>query len=318
MRKLLTKIAVFLLLFCVSVVASYLFDAAVVGNQFTESYQASLIDKVERLQSIHDPKIILIGNSNVCFGIRSEMIQDAFGMPVVNMGLHGDLGNAFHEEMVKLSLHEGDIVIVCHSDFSDNDSILDPELAWTTLEHHSEMWPLIRRQDWPKMAEGYPKYLYSAVSRWAVKYKQPEGAYFRSGFNEYGDYTENNGKKLSYVFAQDSVLVPEINDTCIDRLNALNEYVSANHAALLIAGYPIGYGEYTPDKSLYDSFERELREKLNCAVISRYTDYFFPYQYFYNTKLHLNGEGAMLRTQQLIADLKGWMGENQKEILRMS
>ena len=50
---------------------------------------------------IEEPKIILIGNSNLAFGIDSEKIENSVGMPVVNLGLHGSLGNEFHESMAK-------------------------------------------------------------------------------------------------------------------------------------------------------------------------------------------------------------------------
>ena len=72
-----------------------------VSCQYQDNYNASLLDKVERLNNIHEPKIVLLGNSNLAFGIDSQMIEDELNMPVVNMGLHGSLGNAFHEEMAK-------------------------------------------------------------------------------------------------------------------------------------------------------------------------------------------------------------------------
>ena len=43
------------------------------------------------------------------FGFNSEEIEEAMGMPVVNMGLHGGMGNAFHEEMGKLNVQPGRI-----------------------------------------------------------------------------------------------------------------------------------------------------------------------------------------------------------------
>lgn len=45
----------------------------------------------------------------MAFGFQSEQIEEAFGLPVVNLGLHGGLGNAFHEEMAKINVCEGDI-----------------------------------------------------------------------------------------------------------------------------------------------------------------------------------------------------------------
>ena len=93
-----------------------------------------LLDKSARLKSIDGSKIVLIGDSNVSFGFQSELIEQAYGIPVVNMGLHGGLGNAFHEEMAKINVHEGDIYVICHHTFADNGKIDDTELAWITLE----------------------------------------------------------------------------------------------------------------------------------------------------------------------------------------
>ena len=43
--------------------------------QYENGYCASLIDKVSRLESIDDPKIVLLGNSNLSFGIDSSLID---------------------------------------------------------------------------------------------------------------------------------------------------------------------------------------------------------------------------------------------------
>ena len=132
------------LLFASSVVLilafQFLFGMLVIGAQYQEDYNASLIDKVARLKNINGPKIILVGNSNLAFGINSPMIERAFGMPIVNLGLHGGLGNAFHEYIAKLNIHSGDIIIVCHSNFSDDDKIDDIALAWITVEYHKDLW----------------------------------------------------------------------------------------------------------------------------------------------------------------------------------
>ncbi|SDB69012.1 hypothetical protein SAMN02910263_04344 [Butyrivibrio sp. INlla16] len=48
----------------------------------------------------------------------------------------------------------------------------------------------------------------------------------------------------------------------------------------------------TPSKDDFDAFENELREKLDCEVISHYRDYFFSSDLFYDGPLHMNAEGA--------------------------
>jgi hypothetical protein len=309
MKKFIGKVLLFLLVFIISALVLVACDYYLIGNQYLGNYQAALIDKVERLQGIDEPKIILIGNSNVCFGINSEMIEEEFNMPVVDMGLHGGLGNAFHENMVKLGVSEGDIVIISHSSYFDDDTISDPDLAWITVELHKELWGVIRLKDMLTMLRAYPTYLKNAYNLKKTgengNIAPDETCYSRSAFNKYGDIYRRFSD--TYEFTETSVGVPAINDICIERINKLNRYINKQGATLLIAGYPIGYGEYTPDKSEFDEFENELREKVDCDVISHFTDYFIPYDLFYNTNLHLTEEGAEIRTTQLITDLRNWM-----------
>lgn len=287
------------------------FDWFIVKNQYMSGYQASLLDKVERLETINGPKIILVGNSNVAFGINSEKIEDAFGIPVVNLGLHGGLGNAFHENIAKLSISKGDIVIICHSDYSDDGKINDPVLAWTTIELHQELWKILDRRDYFDMIKAYPKYILRSGYFWLTGEgnKLPSEIYYsRNAFNIYGDVVVR--PDINYEFseedAEEAERALEISDICVDRLNDLDKYCTQRGAVLIVAGYPIGDGEYTLPKEKYKEWEKELRERLNCEVISTFTDYFYPYSYFCNTSLHLTEEGAEVRTEQLIRDLDNW------------
>ena len=106
MKKLIKKIGIFMFLFLLTAVAVVSFDYFVLGNQHLGNYEAAILDKTNRLRSIKEPKIILIGNSSLAFGMDSEMVERSIGMPVVNMGLHGALGNAFCENMLKPEVSE--------------------------------------------------------------------------------------------------------------------------------------------------------------------------------------------------------------------
>lgn len=312
MKKFLWKMTLLVGLLAMFGIVAFSLDYYIIGNQYEDDYDASLIDKVARVESINEPKIILIGNSNLAFGIDSEMIEDAVGMPVVNMGLHGGLGNAFHENMAKLNLRKGDIVIICHSSFSDDDTISDSLLAWTTVEYRRELWKLVRKKDYYEMALALPTYILNAYTKKLISFVHRKNTmeintcYSRYAFNEYGDVMfkpKEGAAQTSDLFQEGSISVPEINDICVNRLNRLNAYVKGKGAVLLVAGYPIAEGEFTPPKGDYVAFQQELKERLDCDVISDYTDYFIPYRYFYDTILHLNEEGARMRTEQLIEDV---------------
>jgi hypothetical protein len=297
----------------ISVVAAFS-SIYIIGNVHEGDYTGCMIDKVQRLESIHQPKIILVGNSNLSFGIHSEMIEEEFGMPVVNLGFHGGVGNAFHENVARINIEEGDIVIVCHSNYSDDNTIFDIMLAWNTIEYHSDLWKILRTSDIPDMAGGYPKYVFESAMIWVRGHANMtnDSCYSRSAFNEYGDvvYKPEDGSDIYKIFNDSTITAPQVNDVCAERLNELNRTIKGKGATLLIAGYPIGRGEGSPPESEYVSFQKDLEAAMDCDVISNFTDYFYPYEYFYNTTLHLTEQGATVRTEQLIKDLHRWM-ENQ-------
>lgn len=312
MKQFVKKVIIMLLLLVICCSSISGFDYIVIGSQYRYSYQASLIDKVHRLESIEEPKIILVGHSNVSFGIQSWILESEMGMPVVNLGLHGGLGNAYHEQIAKLGINEGDIVVICHTTFADDDTIGNTPLAWITYDCNNELWPIIRPKDYLDMLKAYPNYLKKVIVLWLLGKGNQDagGVYSRSAFNKYGDVVYKPSDRQMDVdtfFAETPIPVPEINDICVNRLNEFNEYITDRGAAMVVAGYPIAYGKYAEfAKEDFEKFQVDLDSVLDCDIISNYTDYFYSYDLFYNTALHLTTEGARIRTEQLVSDLKTW------------
>ena len=290
-------------------------DFYVVGDQYLYNYQASILDKVERLKSIEGRKIILVGNSNVSFGFDSALMEKELGIPVVNTGIHSGLGNAFQEDLPKEYISAGDIVLLCHNSYSDDSSINDPSLAWITIEKHRELWPIIREDSYRDMIQAYPIYAMNCafLGLTGRGNRHTDSCYDRQSFNEYGDIVyrpEKEQRAAGVMFYDGAIKVPRISDSCAERINEYNRYIRDRGAVLLVVGYPIADGENTPDRKRYKDFQRELEEKLDCPVISDYTDYFIPYKYFYNTILHLTWEGVQIRTTQTIKDVQSWMEQS--------
>ncbi|MBQ7560597.1 MAG: hypothetical protein IJS99_02015 [Synergistaceae bacterium] len=319
MKKFLRRILLFIVVFLCAIPVFFLFGLFIVGNQYQETYSASIIDKVARLKSINEPKIIIVGNSNLPYGINSAMIESAMNMPVVNLGLTGYyMTDSFLENIAKLSMNSGDIIIAGHSNFTDDGIIHEPLSEWTTIEYHFDLWPILDKEDYFTMIIYYPSYWLRSFALWITRQGNKANplveafTYSRRSLNKYGDIPEkpevNRGD-----FRDSKVKVPEINDRCVNRLNKYNAYIKSKGATFLIAGYPILENEFTPPKEEYDKFQRELESRVECEVISNYRDYFIPYKYFYDSHLHLDNEGAKIRTGQLIKDLKRWQSKQQNK-----
>lgn len=306
------KVCLLFLLTAVLLCMVGIFDFTVVGNQYSYFYTSSLIDKVDRLCAITEPKIILVGNSNVSFGMDSALLEETMGMPVVDLGLQGALGNAFHEGIAKLNIQQGDIVVVSHIDYADDDKLNDAALAWITVEKNPRLLQILRPKDWIPMLRAYPNYAFNCFVRWQQGWNTiPEGtSYIREGVNEYGDFINRIGEEsATYPFQAGELTVPQVGDACIARMNQLNEYVLGKGAQMVVSFAPIADGEFTPDREGYHAFAEELESRLDCPVISEIDDYFFSYDCFYDTIYHLNAKGARLRTEQLIRDLQNWQSQ---------
>ncbi len=289
-------------------IAIYLLFVQFGTPQYTTAYTAAVVDKIERLQSIDEAKIVLVGNSNVAYGFDSAAIEEAFDMPVVNLGLHGSLCNSFHEGLATLNINEGDIVVVAHSNYNDDTSDMDADLLWVTLENYTAFWPMYRIEYTYKLLKAFPEYLQTNLSLWLNGSGNAawEGSYARDMFNEYGDNIYPRDESI-YTFSKSDIHKISVSSVTTDRLNELNEYCIAQGATLVVAGFPIAEGEYMPSDESFAEAWAQLEASLDCAVISDYADYYIPYEYFYDSYLHLTTEGASIRTAQLIEDLQAYL-----------
>lgn len=307
MKKFIKKILYFSIATITLVSIILLFNFLIVGNQYTHSYQASITDKLDRLHTINSPKIVLIGNSNLAFGINSNMIEKNLQIPVVNLGLHGGLGDIFLANMIKGHVSKGDIIIYAPTNFGNTSTRIDSELAWATIEKNLYLWKLIPQDNYETMAYGIRPYIYKTTINFLFNLDKPitKDIYSRSSFNKYGDvYTERKNK---YTMKPSDILSPSISQETILRINELNKYIKNSGGTLLIAANPIITStKYPQSKPKYLKFQQELINHLDCPVISTYTDYFIDEKYFFDGRNHLTTEGSNIRTNQLIKDLMLW------------
>ncbi len=284
-----------------------------ISPQYTQDYMGSLQDKMDRLENIDEPKIVLVGNSNLAFGMDSELLECAFGMPVVNTGLHGGLGSEFSERVVLDNIGRGDIVIICNMYNSDKwGNYFDPLLTWVTLENHWDLYKLLPKNEYLNFIKGFPAYMKKSINLWLEDNGNIDtgiGCYRRSAFNEYGDI-EVGRMGETYEFTDGSVYDLEISDKRMESINQLNDWILKQGGTLLVAGWPLALTEEMPDEMQYEELQNKLEEKLQCEIISDITNYIFDRKYFYDTIYHLNDEGTVIRTLQLIEDLERWSNQN--------
>lgn len=280
--------------------------------EFDESFVGALDEKLDRLYSIEEEKIVIVGCSSAAFGYDSAIIEKYLGMPVVNLGVYAALGTKLMLDLSRDAISEGDIVIIA------------PELDAQTLSLYFDAGTTLRALDG---SQGYlskiPKEHRTALlgssfgfAAEKLSYKlfgAPafEGIYNSSSFNEYGDIGAYRAENVMFDYYEPDHKIRLNSDIVspdfIDYLNGYAEYVKSVGASIYFEFCPMNRLGFDLDSDEAESrlaFEEYLRKSLDFTLIaSSIEDYIYDERYFYDSNLHLNSAGATKHTVAVVRDL---------------
>lgn len=109
-------------------------------SQYSSTYYGELAGMYRKLEKTEGKKIIVLGNSNVAFGMDSALAQDllkeaGLDYNLCNFGLYGALGTKMMCELAVSQISEGDIVIFTPELFFQSLSLyFSAEEAWYALD----------------------------------------------------------------------------------------------------------------------------------------------------------------------------------------
>jgi len=301
MKKLAIKSVLFLFLIFFSIFTVY-----VILPESKEALMASLIDKHRLLESTDSPKIVLVGGSNLPFGIDSKLIDENFNYGVVNSALTGGMGLNFMLSFVKPSLKKGDIVVLA----LEYQILNNKRGSFMALNQALGEYPYALKYVSPFKNQIEPGTIMHTIQRRTLDFlglsrNSTKNSLSRTGFNEYGDLVQHLDKepwlvqkkryKLKYKTPK-----PEI-------INVLNNFYRYCHERGIIvymtfAPFPRPLKSDSGKKG--DEWVKDIQRDLLIPIISNPDNYLFPDNYFWGNVYHLNAVGRKERTQILIKDLK--------------
>lgn len=298
-------------------VASIIFG---VSPQFGKTFLGELSKKVERLYSIDEPKVIVIGGSSVPFGVDTKLLEEMLGMPCVNFGLYATLGTKMMIDLSRDAINEGDIIILApETDAQTYSLYFNAESAWQACDSDMSLLFKIGNDNYGDMLGGAWRY---AVQK--MKYSltdeelSPEGVYNIDSFDEYGDIIyprEYNIMPLGHDSSMTiDFAVHEIDHDFIDYVNDYVKFAEKKGAKVLFSFAPMNEDAVAEDITLEDieSFTNYIDYAIDAELISNPNDYIYLSGYFYDSNFHLNDAGAMMHTANLAKDIAAALG---KELL---
>jgi hypothetical protein len=277
------------------------------------AYLAAINDKDELLKDIQGPRILLIGGSNLTFGVDSIYLQKQLGIPVLNQSLCSPIGLRFMLRHVRSQIHAGDIVVISpeYSHFGELQDggtelsemlwVFPQGLKYLSLENAA---PILQS------LTGIFQHKINFWQKFGVRSNGEDSIYRRNGFNGHGDLITHlkvhdykkveNDFKCQFLSESPEVWAPTVN------LLADFKHDCAEHGARVFYAYP------PIPASSYDAVAAEkirklsalLRERTGIVFLSDPTQSVYPNSAFFMTLYHLAAQARAERTIQLVQELK--------------
>lgn len=304
MKRFVLHIVLFILLLSGVLLIALLF---IPNNKIPDNSLFASYDKHQRLSSITEPKIILVGGSNLPFGVKSKMLEDSLGMPVVNMGLHAGLGMNFILSEVEKDIHQGDVVVVSleyHHYLSSSMYNGEDVLAALLFDVNRDCMKYVSAKQWialiPNLCLYSTKKLISFSSKPVNDF---EDKFTRESFNEYGDEVAHYGMVSTIRSKDEPALKSKVQKKSLRRLIQFKKSVEAKGAKFCLEPCPYPQQQFKADEKSIRAVADELRETGIPFPVDPEL-YAYPDSLMFNSYFHLGEYGADMRTESLISILK--------------
>ena len=293
------------------------------GNDYAESS----LDKHARLRQLKGPKVVVVGGSNVAFGIDSPLLEQLVGRPVVNMGMNGFFGARFMLEEIKPALNEGDIVVASfepdgYFGIGDGESsvhvmiaktrpvslnYLTPSQVWAVAEKvpyaaHKKVMRIMGQivRGMRTMAQGEvvdPVTVESVIQKIET----------RDGFNAHGDLVSHLGVEWPFEVADGFDLTKRGVDTkVLDVLERFVDEMRARGVKVVVSHAPVEREFYEKHRSAFEDFAARLEARgLPAPLLPE--RFVFPKDFFFDTVYHPNAKGRKARTLLVAESLAPFM-----------
>ncbi|WP_148058584.1 hypothetical protein [Pseudomonas frederiksbergensis] len=285
--------------------------------------------KEEMARRVEGPRVLLVGDSNVLFGMDSSRVEGLVGIPVINMGLHGGLPLDRILNVALETARSGDVVVLplvwnyYINDYSDpEDWMIDQIIAWD--REYFDGLSMFRKLQYAKAISAeniYRNIIIKFNSEAVIKLNplrrqiskeemmtvynekstsNPYFLYSYINFNGRGDMRNTCGVLVPVTSATYSIK-DKLNDKSVGLLVNVVKVLRAKGVAVFIAA-PVQIDDEFTRGEPYQSFLAKTWKQLGdhgLPLAGSPTDFFFPKQSFFNTPFHLNCESNGDRADRL-------------------
>ena len=293
-------------------------------------YALATVRKHERLATAPGHRLVLVGGSNLAFGIDSSVIERETDLAPVNMGMNGYFGVRYMLEEIKADLRSGDVVAIAfewdnYFKAIEGDST---DLLMVVKANPSAFAYLTWKQRARVLLHGLPYVAQQKVLRLMRQGvagvrgllgggAEAEGEYElvnqierASGFTPEGDLVSHLGTPWPYEREQGIDLTARgIDREVIGYIQAFAREMDARGVTVVVSYTPVLREFYDRHAGVIGEVHRRLNADGVIAPRAP-SDYVYDESVFFDTVYHLNAAGRGPRTEQLAGDVEGVLAQH--------
>jgi hypothetical protein len=295
-------------------------------------YNLGIELKHRRLAQFDTRKIVLVGGSNLSYGVDSKMIQLATGCPVVNMGMNGYFGVRYMLEEVRTRTNPSDIVVLSF-EYDNLYKSVDgaPTSHLAIIKAYPTVFRYLSTEQKLKAVAAIPAIAQTKVMRLlselidAVKRPVTGKSYRVEGpadmnvieslksFTPEGDIVGHLG--VVWPFSREQAVVPKgatIEPEMVALMRGFAEEMQRRGVPVVVSYTPFmreGYDKLKDDLAQFDTM---IRSSPPLIAPSPPSAFVYDEDLFFDTVYHLNARGRPVRTQRIIDDLLATLGERAR------
>ncbi len=289
-------------------------------------YALATIDKHARLEKIESPKIVLVGGSNLAYGIDSQTISATTNYDVVNMGMNGWLGVRFMLAEIAPALRDGDIVVLSfeYDGYYANVDGVGRDLLMITKNRPAAMTALTADQ----FTSAYSMIPYAAqqkalrlvkeglrslkpapvdIDRELTGWDIVESVETNSGFNRFGDLESHLG--IEWTFEREEgfdLTALGIDPDVVGIVQAFSNEMDQRGVTVVVSYCPVMRAYYDQHRETINDLHHRLQSAGLRLPLSPEEMVFDP-SFFFDTVYHLNAQGRPVRTQKVLDSLEPYL-----------
>ncbi len=272
-------------------------------------------DKMKRLASLQESRLVILGGSNAAFGIHSPIFAESTGREVVNLGLHVSLGLEFPLRCYLPHAKPGDIVVVCpeyHVLIDDSQQQGDPVVTNQLIEqwpNATEYLDINQNHSWKQFLDHDSVLLAHQWVHRSIKMirgrDKVDKIYRRSSFNQYGDLISHYQKVAPKLTSVTGLKTPEIKtlERTVDILNRFVEQCDHRGVTVYFAYPPFAKTTYEQSVTAIQRTERVLRERCKVIQLNQPEDNVYSDDCFFDSAYHLNGVTGEKQSRRLATSI---------------